>query len=301
VRPVQAAGVLRTQFLIIHNPNAGPMARHLYRATLSRLTRRGANTEIVETASHGDGMKAAAEAALSGRFDAVVAAGGDGTVHDVAEGLVGHSIPLGILPLGTGNVFAREINLPRSPEILARTLLSGDVRTIPLGRANGRPFLFVVGIGFDAEAVRLFESEGNRRLGRVGYIWPVLRALLSHQDQLLRVRTHRGEAKAQWVIVTRIKRYAGGLMVIPQADVQQPSFYVLRCVGSGPLNRLRQLSALALGLLRYDPAVYLEAADWVRIEGNRTVPIQIDGEVLGELPLEISIHPKRLRLVFPVR
>jgi diacylglycerol kinase family enzyme len=93
---------LRARFLIIHNPNAGSMARHLYRATLSRLTRRGANVEIVETASHGEGMKAAAEAASSGRFDAVVAAGGDGTVHDAAEGLVGHSIPLGILPLGTG-------------------------------------------------------------------------------------------------------------------------------------------------------------------------------------------------------
>ena len=161
------------------------MARHLYRATLSRLTRRGANVEIVETASHGEGIKATAEAALSGRFDAVVAAGGDGTVHD-AEGLVGHSIPLGILPLGTGNVFARELKLPTSPDMIARTLLFGYVRTIPIGQANGRPFLFVVVVGFDAEAIRLFESEGNRTLGRAGYIWPVLRALLSHQDQSLR-------------------------------------------------------------------------------------------------------------------
>jgi YegS/Rv2252/BmrU family lipid kinase len=276
------------------------MARHLYRATLSRLTRRGANVEIVETASHGEGMKATAEA-LSGRFDAVVAAGGDGMVHDAAEGLVGHSIPLGILPLGTGNVFARELKLPTSPDMIARTLLFGDVRTIPVGQANGRPFLFVVGVGFDAEAVRLFESEGNRTLGRAGYIWPVLRALLSHQDQSLQVRTRREEATVQWVVVTRIKRYAGGLILVPQADVHQPSFYIVRFVGSGPVNRLRQLSALALGLLRYDSAVHLEAADWVRIDGNRTVPVQIDGEVLGELPLEISIHPKRLRLIFPVR
>jgi diacylglycerol kinase (ATP) len=296
VLPERETAVLRARFLIIHNPNAGPMARHLYRATLSRLTRRGANVEIVETASHGEGMKAAAEAALSGRFDAVVAAGGDGTVHDAAEGLVGHSIPLGILPLGTGNVFARELKLPTSPDMIARTLLFGDVRTVPVGQANGRPFLFVVGVGFDAEAVRLFESEGNRTLGRAGYI-PVLRALLSHQDQPLRVRTRREEAKAQWVVVTRIKRYAGGLILVPQADVHQPSLYVVRFVGSGPLNRLRQLSALALGLLRYDPAVHLEPADWVRIEGNRTVPVQIDGEVLGELPLEISFHPKHLRLV----
>src|SRR4029079_2600419 len=155
-------------------------------------------------------MKAAAEAALSGRFDAVVAAGGDGTVHDAAEGLVGYLTPLGILPLGTGNVFARELNLPRSPEALAGTLLSGEARPIPVGQANGRPFLFVVGVGFDAEAVRVFESEGTRTLGRAGYIWPVLRTLLSHQHQSLRVTTRREETKAQWVVVTRIKRYAGG-------------------------------------------------------------------------------------------
>ena len=291
---------MRARFLIIHNPNAGPMARHLYGATLSCLRRRGATAVIVETASHGEGMKAAAEAALSGRFDAVVAAGGDGTAHDAAEGLIGCSTPLGILPLGTGNVFARELNLPRSPEALAGTLLSGKACPIPVGQVNGRPFLFVVGVGFDAEAVRVFESEGTRMLGRAGYIWPVLRALVSHQDQLLRVRTDRGEAQAQWVIVTRIKHYAGGLILVPQADLHQQFFYVLRLAGSGPLNRLRQLSALALGLVRYDPGVRIEPTTSVRIEGNRSVPIQIDGEVLGELPLEISIHPKRLRLIFPV-
>lgn len=236
------------------------MARHLSGATLSCLRRSGATAVIVETVSHGEGMKAAAEAALSGRFDAVVAAGGDRTAHNAAEGLIGYSTPLGILPLGTGNVFARELNLPCSPEALTRTLLSGGACPIPVGQVNGRPFLFVVGVGFDAYAVRVFESEGTRTLGRAGYIWPVLRALVSHQDQLLRVRTDRGEAQAQWVIVTRIKHYAGGLILVPQADLYQPFFYVLRLAGSGPFNRLRQLSVVALGLVRYDPGVHIETA-----------------------------------------
>jgi diacylglycerol kinase (ATP) len=276
------------------------VARHLYHATLSRLRRSGIHAEIVETARHGEGMKAAAEAAQSGSFDAVVAAGGDGTVHDAAEGLVGHPTPLGIIPMGTGNVFARELNLPRSPDGLARTLLDGNARAIPVGKVNGRPFLFVVGVGFDAEAVRLFENEGNRTLGRGGYIQPVLRALLSHQDRLLRVRTVRGEAEAQWVIVTRIKHYAGNLMLVPEADLHQARFYVLRMVGSGRLNRIRQLSALAIGLLRYDPGVHVESGNWVRVDGDPAVPVQIDGEVLGQLPLEIGLHPERLRVIFPV-
>ena len=291
---------LRARFFIIHNPNAGPVARHLFHATLARMRRAGACAEIVETTRHGEGMKAIAEAAQNGSFDAVVAAGGDGTVRDAVEGLVGHSMPLGIIPMGTGNVFARELNLPRSPDRLARALLRGEARAIPVGQVNGRPFLFVVGIGFDAEAVRLFEKEGNRTLGRAGYVWPVLRALSSHHDRTLRVRTQRGETEAQWVIVTRIRHYAGDLMLVPQADLHQQRFYVLRIAGSGPLDRIRQLSALALGLLRYDPGVRLEAATWVRIDGDPAAPVQIDGEVLGALPLEIGLHPKRVNLIFPV-
>ena len=72
------------------------------------------------------------------------------------------------------------------------------------------------------------------------------------------MRTVRGEAEAQWVIVTRIKHYAGNLMLVPEADLHQARFYVLRMVGSGRLNRIRQLSALAIGLLRYDPGVHVE-------------------------------------------
>lgn len=263
------------------------------------MRRAGARAEIVETARHGEGMKLVAEAAASGSFDAIVAAGGDGTVHDAAEGLVGRSTPLGIIPTGPGNVFARELNLPRSPDGLARTLLKGKARATPVGQVNGRPFLFVVGIGFDAEAVRLFEREGDRALGRAGYVWPVLRALSSHQDRTLHVRTQRAETIAQWVIVTRIKRYAGDLMLLPEADLYQERLYVLCIVGSGALHRVRQLSALALGLLRYDPSVRVEAATRVRIEGDPATPVQIDGEVLGKLPLEIGLHPKRLRLISP--
>jgi diacylglycerol kinase (ATP) len=289
----------RTRFFIIHNPNAGPTARQLYRVTLSSLKQLGARIEIVDTTLHGDGTTAA-DAAKSGRFDAVVAAGGDGTAHDVAEGLVGRSTPLGIIPMGTGNVFAQEIHLPRSPGALAGMLMHGQARDIPVGKVNGRPFLFVIGVGFDAEAVRLFESEGSREFGQVGFVWPVLRALTSHKDRPLHITTNRGVAEAHWVIVTRAKHYAGNLILAPDADIHQDRFFVLRIKGSGPLNRVRQLAALALGVINHDPAVHVEPATRVRIDGDRAVPVQIDGELLGELPLEIGLHPERLNVIFPV-
>lgn len=291
---------IRTRFLVVHNPNAGPAARQLYRAALSSLGRLGARVETIDIRRHGEGTTTAAEAAKSKNFDAVVAAGGDGTVHDVAEGLVGYSMPMGVIPMGTGNVFAKEIGLPRSSDEVARMLMFGRERDMPVGLVNGRPFLFVIGVGFDAEAVRLFESEGTRELGQVGFVWPVLRALVLHEDRPLHIRTDRGEAEAHWVIVTRVKHYAGNLLLAPNADPYRPDFHVVRIKGSGALKRVRQLAALALGIINHDPAVRVEPATRIRIDGDRAVPVQIDGEMLGELPLEISLHPKRLNILLAV-
>ena len=88
-------------------------------------------------------------------------------------------IPLGIIATGTANVFAREIGLPRSPEQVASTLMNGKVRTIPVGQINGRPFLFVVGIGFDAEAVRQFETQALANSAKQA-LWDPLSTRSSH-------------------------------------------------------------------------------------------------------------------------
>jgi diacylglycerol kinase (ATP) len=289
---------VRTRFLVIHNPKAGPAARRRFHVTLGRLKQLGAYFEIVDTARHGEAMRVAADAARDGQFDAVVAAGGDGTVHDVAEGLVGSSTPLGIIPLGTANVLAREIGLHFSPVRLAQTLVGGNARPVPVGQVNGRPFLFVIGVGFDARAVRYLETSGTRLLGQGGFAWPVLQALASDPNSMFRVRTDRGEVETSWAIVTRAKHYAAGLTLTSLAGIKRSGFYVVRFAGTGPLTRLRQLAALATGLASYDPGITVEPARWVTIEGKATIPVQIDGESLGELPLEIALHPKSLNLIF---
>jgi diacylglycerol kinase family enzyme len=153
------------------------------------------------------------------------------------------------------------------------------MRTIPVGAINGRLFLFVSGVGFDAEAVRLCEEKGSRKFGRAGFVWPVARALFTHQDRLLSVETDRGKTEAQWVVITRAKRYAANLMLAPEADLHRPTFFVLKMTGHGALVRMCQLAALATGCLRYVQGVTLEPANWVRIDGDQSTPVKIDGEV----------------------
>lgn len=290
---------VRTRFFVVRNPKAGALNPRFCDAVLSRLDSAGCVVELIETGRHGEGREAAEAAARSGRFDAILAAGGDGTVHDVAEGVLGHPVPLGVIPAGTANVFAREIGLPRTADGLARLLLEGGTRRLPVGEVNGRPFLFVAGVGFDAEAVRLFEAGGTRRFGSAGFVWPVARALFSGSPSPLRVETDSGTTQAQWVIVTRTKHYAANLLLAPGADLRQPVFHVLCMRGSGPLTRIRQLSALLMGMLRHDPETRLERTLQVRIEGDPDVPVQIDGEMTGTLPLDIRPHDRQLALIAP--
>jgi diacylglycerol kinase (ATP) len=128
---------------------------------------------------------------------------------------------------------------------------------------------------------------------------PVLHALLLHRDRSLRVQTDAMVTEAQWVIVTRTKRYAADLMLAPDADLRGTQLHVLCMKGRSPLPRLAQLTAFAAGYLRLGPSVTLVTAKQVRIDGDRQTLVQVDGEALGELLLDINTSTKKLALIFP--
>jgi len=259
----------------------------------------GAEVESVTTTSHGQGRDYAHLAASSGEFDMVIAAGGDGTVHDVASGLIGTHCPLGIIPMGTANVFARELGLDFSPDALASTLISGPTRTIAVGRVNEAPFLFVAGLGFDAAAVRYFEEGNHRWFGIGGFIPPVLRSLISAPDTPLEITIDGTGHTAHWVIVTRVKHYAANILLVPEANLEDNKLHVILFSGSGIWVRMRQLSALLTGMLKFDPGVTMISCHHLTIKADLDVPVQIDGEAKGCLPLELGIYPQRLEVVCP--
>ncbi len=290
---------MRTRFFIICNARAGRYGRYILDTTVEALRASGADVESMSTEECGDVALRVSEAMQSAAFDAIVAAGPERTIRDVAAGLVGSATPLGVIPTGTGNVFAREIGCSFAPLTLARTLQTAPVKRIPVGEVNGEPFLSVLGVGLDAEAVRHFEVVNPRFLGRASFVYPVLRALVSRPCKSLTVEMDSGRYRAHWVIVSRVKRYAGDLLLTPEAGLAKPGMYVTRFQGAGRINRLRHLSALVTGLLPHDPRVSIEAAQRVTIMGDSNTPVQIDGEFRGELPLEIGLHSERLGVIMP--
>lgn len=291
---------MRTRFFIIRAPRTSRYGRYLFDTTLEALRDSGSHVESVSIEKHVDGARLAREAIQSGAFDAVVAAGGERTIRDVATGLVGGATPLGVIPTGTGNVLARELGYSFAPFELARTLQAGSVERIPIGKVNGELFLSIVGVGFDAEAVRHFAAVNPRFLGRASFVYPVLRALTGRPSRPLVVETDSGRSRAHWVIISRVKRYAGDLLLTPDAGLAKPGMYVIRFAGAGRIKRLRHLSALVTGLLPRDRHVSIEAAQNVTVTGDPECAVQIDGEFKGTLPLEIGLHPERLDLIMPV-
>ena len=183
----------------------------------------------------------------SAAFDAIVAAGVERTIRDVARELVGSAMPLGVIPTGTGNVFARELGYSFAPFALARTLQAGTVESIHLGEVNGDPFLSVVGAGFDAEAVRHFETINPRSLGRASFVYPVLRALMGRPPGPLTVETDSGRYRAHWVIVSRVKT----LRWRPSADP-----------GSRPHQTGHVRDPLSRGWANEPPAPRVGSGDW---------------------------------------
>ena len=292
----------KLDMLIIFNPTAGQRRRQRLDRALAVLRRLGRDFTLVETGHPGHAAQLAREAAAEGR-GVVVAAGGDGTIAEVAAGLAGGGAALGVLPLGTANVFAWELGIPVRPEASARLLAEGEARRVHPGEARfadggARLFVQMLGAGFDAAVVAHLDLGLKQRIGRGAYVWQAVRELGRYRFPPLRVVFEDDEARVSSVIVSKGRLYAGRHLLAPGADMARPGFQVALFSGSGPVAAAAYGAALPLNLLPRMPGLVLRPATWLRIEGEG-VAVQADGDPVGRLPVEVRVAPAPLRVVLP--
>jgi YegS/Rv2252/BmrU family lipid kinase len=288
--------------LIIFNPTAGQRRRQRLDRALAVLRQLGQDFTLVETGHPGHASSLAWEAAGEG-CEVVVAAGGDGTIAEVAAGLAGGRAVLGVLPLGTANVFAWELGIPVRPEASARLLAEGQARRVHPGEARfadggARLFVQMLGAGFDAAVVANLDLGLKQRIGRGAYVWQAMRELGRYRFPPLRVVFEDGEARVSSVIVSKGRLYAGRHLLAPAAEMARPGFQVALFRGSGPVAAAAYGAALPLNLLPRMPGLALRHATWLRIEGEG-VAVQADGDPAGRLPVEVRVAPAPLRVVLP--
>lgn len=255
----------------------------------------------LETRPDDTGERLAREAVRAGA-DLVLASGGDGTITACVGGTAGSGIPLGILPCGTGNLLARNLGLPLSLDEALAVALTGSCRLLDVGAANGRPFVVMAGIGFDAEMLRGADERLKSRVGWAAYVLSALRHLREAPVRMA-LRADGGPPQRRWasgVIVGNVGSLQGNVRLLPDAAPDDGVLDVAVLAASGWTGWLR-LAADVL-LRRRTSRVAQMTCHELTVQASRARPWEVDGEVAGTTRrLRITLQPGCLLVRVPAR
>jgi YegS/Rv2252/BmrU family lipid kinase len=287
------------RFALLVNPAAaGGRALVALGAVRGVLDAAGAEHRVARTESLEHACTLCADAREAG--EAVVAIGGDGLVGCLAGALRDAPVPLGIVPGGRGNDYARVLGIPFEAEAAARVLLDGREREVDVAEANGRPFVGIASLGFDSDANRI-ANETKRIRGNLVYLYAALRALAAWRHATFTV-TLDGEAHSCHgfsVAVGNSKAYGGGMFLLPEAELDDGELDVFMSGAASKLRFLRDLPKVFAGTHGESPTVRFLRGREARVEADRPFVVYADGDPIAELPLTVTVRPRCLRVLVP--
>jgi diacylglycerol kinase (ATP) len=292
--------------ILISNPKTGRYASRRLPAIediCSQLSSEGLEVELQETAGPGDATRVAADAGRRGVSDVIVA-GGDGTINEALQGLVGTSARLGILPRGTANVLACELGLPLDCHRAAAVIARGKTRRVYVGCAvdetSGakRYFLLMAGIGLDASVVRGVHPGLKKRFGKGAFWFSGLSHLADWKPRPFQIEVEGQIFTATFATIGKAPSYGGDLTVTPRAQLDQPDFEICIIETQSRLLYLYLLShAMRSGVPPSRSGVHFLRASRARATGEAAV--QVDGELIGSLPMTFEIAPESIEVIVP--
>ncbi len=291
---------------IIFNPVAGRRRPGLVEQVMAAVTEAGAAVSLHTTDAAGHATAMARDLARSEVADVIVAAGGDGTINEVVNGMAAAGLPdlppLGVVPLGTANVLAHELGLTGSAARIGERLALGPARPVHAGMANGRLFTMMAGVGMDARVVAGIDPGLKRQIGKGAYALGGLREImtgptLDYEVTLTAPDGGISRHRAVSCILCKGHFYAGTFVLAPDVRLEQPVLHAVLFTRPGRLAALTYATAMTLGLLRGRSDVLVMPAVAARIEGPVAEPVQGDGDTIARLPVDISIWGGRLRVV----
>ncbi len=289
--------------LLILNPTAGrSKAANWEQRALQSLHGRGIDCEIALTNAAGDGATLAKRAVEQG-CDLVIAAGGDGTVNEVANGLVGSETILGILPLGTVNVLARELKIPLRTTHAIRVITDGDVKRIDMGCADGRYFLLMAGFGFDAAIVAGVLQPIKDWIGSSAYALKGLEILAKYRptDITLEMDEETYCATAFMVVVANVSTYGYDMKIAPLASHDDGLLDI--CVFERPMldtiGFAQQVADIFANRHLYHKAVKYFRTSSVKVSSVPEVLVQLDGDTFCSTPVNVTVAKRVLPVMVP--
>jgi diacylglycerol kinase (ATP) len=243
--------------------------------------------------------------AIAAGAEFIVAAGGDGTINEILDGVASTGVPLGILPAGTANVLATEIGLPRSLE-LAATLISECVaKRVAIGRLDCGPkprhFLCMAGVGFDAHIVYNLSAGLKQRLGKAAYWVGGFRQLAGRFPEFQVEIDGATREVCSFALISRVRNYGGDFEIAQSVGLLDSRFEVVLFRGRTPLPYLKYLFGVTTRRLAGMRGVSFLKAQCIRVSDpeDRRIYLQVDGESAGHLPARVSLTPDAVTLLVP--
>ena len=290
---------------LIVNPIAGGgYALKILPRVVGILEQRGCEVDVFKTSTRGDAQRAAAE--LPRDCSAVAAMGGDGTINEVVHGLLnsGRDIPVGLIPLGTANVLARELRVPFDYVQACYVIAGGNTRRIDVGRDESKYFVLMAGVGFDAEVVRIIASNRMGGISALTYAIPILKAFWNYDYPRFSVEVDGrplGEGAGS-VFISNTRRYTGPMVITNRAKVDDGELDVFIFRDSGKMKLLKYaMGAIFWVADRFYDTTYVRGKEVVVKPAGKTKQItyQIDGDLAGKLPQKFTVVPAALSVLVP--
>jgi diacylglycerol kinase (ATP) len=288
--------------ILIYNPKSGrQLAGRLVPQLLDILERGGFAVAPMATSGPGDATRIAREEAARGEIEVAFALGGDGTLREVAAGLVGGPVALGPLPGGTTNVLAIELGLTRRPLEAARELAAGSAaRPFDVGFAGTKPFLMMASAGIDAAIMARQNSELKRRIGQGAVALEGLRSFFTYDYPPLEIEVDGVCHQASFFAVCNIPFYGGPLRMAPAADPRDGLLDVVLLHAGGKIVTASFLASFLAGAHLDRPGVSSFRASKLLLRGPLPFGLQVDGDVFETpLPVEIGVRPRALQILVP--
>lgn len=291
-----------TRVMVIFNPNAGQAAalQQMLDTACELWRSAGWIVDVCPTQAAGDATRLAREA-VAHNYTVAVAAGGDGTVNEVVNGLVGSDVALGTLPIGTVNVWAREIGVPLQPEAAAQSLLQAMPRRIDVGLAGDRYFLLMASIGFDATVTATVRSDQKRWLGALAYVVQGLKVAFRYEGVRARIELDGTAIRGRYLMIVlgNSQLYGGVVKLTAEAVIDDGLLDV--CLIKGRTLMAAPLRMWSIVRRRYtnDPKITYYRARTMTFSAKQAVDVQVDGDHIGNAPTTFSVVPGGLIALIP--
>jgi diacylglycerol kinase (ATP) len=295
------AGRPPRQAAIIYNPVAGASRHDESSIQQARrlLTERGIITDVLATRAPGDATHLARQAITQGS-ELIIVKGGDGTLNETLQGIVGSDVHLAIWPAGTGNVLAGVLRIPRDLNSIISMIERDQVRRVSIGQADSRYFFLMAGIGLDAAIVAQVNSMLKRYGGILAYWLTGLKFLFAWDVPVFTLELDGQRLTATFAAIANAPSYGGGLIVAPGARMEDAFFHVCSI---STRSRLRYLFCYLPFVffgrhVNRKGVTYLKSQQ-VRAYSDQEIRVQVDGDLAGTLPMSFQIIPSAIKVVVP--